>query len=79
MDNNRLTTNSNPLTLDEVTKSELDALIKTEPLISIDSEGRAMVISEKNISDLHTLLKLLIWMVLVIILLTESLVLKLFM
>lgn len=48
MNNNRLTTNCSPLTLDEVTKSELDTLIKAKPLVSIDSEGRAMVISEKK-------------------------------
>ena len=41
--NNRLSTNSNPLTLDMATKSELDLLIKLKPL-NIDSEGRAMII-----------------------------------
>jgi len=48
MNNNRLSTNSNILVLDEITKSELDLLIKSEPLIHIDSEGRAMIISEKK-------------------------------
>jgi len=47
MNNNRLSTNLNPL-LDEIVKSELDLLIKAEPLIHIDSEGRAMIISEKK-------------------------------
>lgn len=48
MNNNRLSTNSNILVLDEITKSELDLLIKSEPLIHIDYEGRAMIISEKK-------------------------------
>ena len=48
MNNNRLSTNLNPLILDEIVKSELDLLIKAEPLIHIDSEGRAMIISEKK-------------------------------
>ena len=48
MNNNRLSTNSNPLTLDMSTISELDLLIKSKPLIDIDSEGRAMIISEKK-------------------------------
>lgn len=48
MNNNRLSTNSNPLTLDNATKSELDLLIKSKPLISIDSEGRAMIINDKK-------------------------------
>ena len=48
MNNNRLSTNSNPLTLDDATKSELDLLIKAEPLINIDSEGRAMIINQKK-------------------------------
>lgn len=47
-DNNRLSTNSNPLTLDEGTKSELDLLIKSKPLIYIDSEGRARRINDKK-------------------------------
>lgn len=46
MNNNRLSTNPNPLILDEATKSELNILIKSDPLISIDSEGRARIISE---------------------------------
>ena len=33
MNNNRLSTNSKPLALDMVTKSELDLLIKLKPLI----------------------------------------------
>jgi hypothetical protein len=48
MNNNRLSTNSNPIILDEIFKSELDLLIKSEPLIHIDSEGRAMIILEKK-------------------------------
>lgn len=48
MNNNRLSTNSNPLVIDQDTKSELDVLIKSVPLISVDSEGRAMIISEKK-------------------------------
>lgn len=44
MNNNRLSTNSNPLTIDMSTKSELDLLIKSKPLIEVDSEGRAMII-----------------------------------
>lgn len=48
MNNNRLSTNSNPLTLDMATKSELDLLIKSKPLINIDSEGRAMIIHENK-------------------------------
>ena len=35
MNNNRLSTNSNPSIMDANTKSELDILIKSEPLISI--------------------------------------------
>lgn len=48
MNNNRLSTNSNPLILDETTKSELSLLIKSEPLIDIDSEGRAKIIYENK-------------------------------
>jgi LAGLIDADG endonuclease len=48
MNNNRLSTNSNPLTLDTTTKSELELLVKSKPLINIDSEGRAMIISENK-------------------------------
>ena len=48
MNNNRLSTNPNPFILDDNTKSELNILIKSDPLISIDSEGRAMVITEKK-------------------------------
>lgn len=48
MNNNRLSTNSNPVVLDETFKSVLSNLIKSEPLIHIDSEGRAMIISNKK-------------------------------
>lgn len=48
MNNNRLSTNSNPITIDIATKSELDILIKSKPLINIDSEGRAIIIHEKR-------------------------------
>lgn len=49
MNNSRLSTNSNPIVLDDVTKSKLNELIESKPLITVDSEGRAMIISEKNI------------------------------
>ena len=49
MNNNRLSINLNPLILDVIVNSELDLLIKAEPLIHIDYEGRAMIISEKKI------------------------------
>ena len=48
MNNNRLSTCSCPIILDETFKSELDFLIKLKPLIHIDYEGRAMIISEKK-------------------------------
>lgn len=48
MNNNRLSTNLNPKILDDITKSELNILIQSDPLIDIDSEGRAMIISEKK-------------------------------
>lgn len=48
MNNNRLSTNSNPLILDKATKSELDLVIKSKALIEIDSEGRAMIIKDKK-------------------------------
>jgi hypothetical protein len=48
MNNNRLSTNSNPLTIDMSTRSELDLLIKSKPLIEVDSEGRAMIVHEKK-------------------------------
>jgi hypothetical protein len=48
MNNNRLSTNSNPFTLDESVKSKLYILIKSEPLIKVDSEGRAIIIHEKK-------------------------------
>ena len=48
MNNNRLSTNSNSLIMDEATKLELDLLIKSEPLVHVDSEGRAIIISEKK-------------------------------
>ena len=47
MNNNRLSTNSNKLIIDSKTKYELDGLIKSEPSISVDSEGRAMIIKDK--------------------------------
>jgi hypothetical protein len=43
MNNSRLSTNSNRITLDNETKSELTLLMKSEPLITVDSEGRAMI------------------------------------
>jgi len=48
MNNNRLSTNSNQLILDITTKSELDILIKSKPLIYVDSEGRAIIIKERK-------------------------------
>jgi len=48
MNNNRLSTNPNRLILDKDEKSKLDALIKSDPLISVDSEGRAFIIKEKK-------------------------------
>ena len=48
MNNNRLSTNSNPSILDETSKLELELLIKSKPLICIDSEGRAIVINENK-------------------------------
>lgn len=48
MNNNRLSTNLNRLNLDLNTLSELDQLIKSEPLIEIDPEGRAMIISQQK-------------------------------
>jgi hypothetical protein len=53
MNNNRLSTNSNPLTINVATKSELDLLIKSKPLINIDSEGRAIIIHEKKIYKIY--------------------------
>lgn len=46
MNNNRLSTNTKPLVLDNASKLEIDALIKSEPLVNIDSEGRAMRITD---------------------------------
>jgi hypothetical protein len=51
MNNNRLSTNSNSLVIDANTRSELDVLMKSEPLISVDSEGRAMIISNKKYTN----------------------------
>lgn len=48
MNNNRLSTNTNSLTLDTTAKWELDLLMKSKPLIDIDSEGRARIISENK-------------------------------
>lgn len=48
MNNSRLSTNLNGLVLDAKERSELDKLVKSEPLISVDSEGRAMIKSEKK-------------------------------
>lgn len=48
MNDNRLTTNSTHKVLDNKTKFELDLLIKSDSLISVDSEGRAMIISENK-------------------------------
>lgn len=45
---NRLSTNYSPLSIDNATKSELDLLVKSKPLIDIDSEGRAMIINAKK-------------------------------
>ncbi len=48
MNNNRLSTNTNPIVLNEKERSELNELIKSEPLVKVDSEGRAMIISAKK-------------------------------
>ena len=48
MNDNRLTTNSTHKGLDNKTKFELDLLIKSDSLISVDSEGIAMIISENK-------------------------------
>lgn len=49
MNNNRLsTTTTTGIVLDDTTKSELNLLIKSDPLINIDTEGRAIIISEKK-------------------------------
>lgn len=48
MNNNRLSTNSSPIFLDEKNKSEISFLIKSKPLIHIDSQGRAKIISENK-------------------------------
>lgn len=48
MNNNRLSTNLNPIILDGKFRSELKILIKSDSLINIDSEGRAIIISEKK-------------------------------
>nr|UEX92750.1 LAGLIDADG endonuclease [Ophiocordyceps lanpingensis] len=48
MNNNRLSTCLSPVILDKTFKSQLDLLIKSEPLIDIDSQGRAMIISKKK-------------------------------
>lgn len=48
MNNNRLSTWLSPVILDKTFKSQLDLLIKSEPLIDIDSQGRAMIISKKK-------------------------------
>lgn len=48
MNNNRLSTNSSPILLDENTKSEISFLIKSKPLIHIDSQGRAIIISDNK-------------------------------
>lgn len=47
MNNGRLSTNSNKFFIDSQTKYEIDELIKSKPLISIDSEGRAMIIKDE--------------------------------
>lgn len=49
MNNKRLSTYSNKSSIYNLNlKSELELLEKSEPLIKIDSEGRAMIISEKK-------------------------------
>lgn len=48
MNNNRLSTNSNPIHLDENNKSEIFDLIKLKPLLHVDSQGRAKIISENK-------------------------------
>lgn len=79
MNNNRLSTNSNPLTLDTTTKSELDLLIKSKPLIDIDSEGRAKIISENKYIRSTYIIKAIFLNGSISYLLLGSLVLKLYM
>ena len=46
MNNSRLSTSSDKFTIDSKTKYALGELIKSAPLISVNSEGRAMIIKE---------------------------------
>ena len=49
MNNSRLSTNLNKSSIEDTNyKVELELLVKSNPLISIDSEGRALVISENK-------------------------------
>lgn len=78
MNNNRLSTNSNPLAIDNTTKSELDFLIKSKPLITIDSEGRAMIIKDKKYIRSTYIIKAIFLTVLLVTLLVVFLALKLY-
>ena len=46
MNNSRLSTSSDKFIIDSKTKYALEELIKLEPLISVNSEGRAMILKE---------------------------------
>lgn len=46
MNNGRLSTNSDRLIIDSQTKYALEELIKSEPLISVNSDGRAMILKD---------------------------------
>lgn len=48
MNNSRLSTNPNRLDFNAESRSKLNTLIKSKPLISVDSEGRAMIINESK-------------------------------
>lgn len=53
MNNERLSTNLNMNRPDETLNYELDLLVKSDPFIHIDNEGRAKVIAEKKIHKIN--------------------------
>ena len=48
MNNSRLSTSSDKFIIDSKTKYALEELIKSEPLISVNSEGRVMILKDKK-------------------------------
>ena len=48
MNNSRLSTSSDKFIIDSKTKYALEELIKSEPLISVNSEGRVMIFKDKK-------------------------------